>query len=104
MMTSPTSSAEHSYPTGSVIAEKYRVERLLGVGGMGAVLEATHVGLGHRVALKVLHPSAVGLGDAVPRFLREARSTAALESEHVVRIFDLGTTPDGMPFLVMERL
>ena len=80
------------------------MERLLGTGGMGAVLEATHVTLGHRVALKVLHPSAVGVGDAVPRFLREARATAALESEHVVRIFDIGTTHDGMPFLVMERL
>lgn len=103
-MTEPISTAEHSYPSGSIIAEKYRVEGLLGTGGMGAVLEATHVALGHRVALKVLHPSAVGVGDAIPRFLREARATAALESEHVIKIFDLGTTPDGMPFLVMERL
>jgi serine/threonine protein kinase len=103
-MTAPFSSAENSFPVGSTIVEKYRVERLLGAGGMGAVLEVTHVTLGHRVALKVLHPSAVGVGDAIPRFLREARATAALESEHVVRIFDIGTTPDGMPFLVMERL
>lgn len=103
-MTAPISTAENSFPVGSLIAEKYRVERLLGTGGMGAVLEATHIALGHRVALKVLHPSAVGVGEAIPRFLREARATAALESEHVVRIFDIGTTPDGMPFLVMERL
>lgn len=103
-MTAPFSSAEDSFPVGSTIVEKYRVERTLGAGGMGAVLEVTHVTLGHRVALKVLHPGAVGVGDAIPRFLREARATAALESEHVVRIFDIGTTPEGMPFLVMERL
>jgi len=89
---------------GELVVEKYRVLRLLGSGGMGSVLEARHAALGHSVALKILHQPATEGDEASMRFFREARATASLESEHVVRIFDLGTTEQGLPFLVMERL
>jgi len=89
---------------GELVVDKYRVVRLLGSGGMGSVLEARHVALGHSVALKVLHQPARDGDESSLRFFREARATASLESEHVIRIFDLGTTDQGLPFLVMERL
>lgn len=89
---------------GQLVVEKYRVVRLLGSGGMGSVLEARHASLGHSVALKILHQVASDTDESSVRFFREARATASLESEHVVRIFDLGTTEEGLPFLVMERL
>ena len=89
---------------GELVVEKYRVVRLLGSGGMGSVLEARHASLGHSVALKILHQVASAADESSVRFFREARATASLESEHVVRIFDLGTTDQGLPFLVMERL
>jgi len=89
---------------GELVVDKYRVLGALGAGGMGAVLEARHVSLGHKVALKVLQQLGTGEDEASLRFFREARATASLESEHVVRIFDLGTTERGLPFLVMERL
>jgi serine/threonine-protein kinase len=88
---------------GTIVAEKYRLERVLGRGGMGMVIEAQHVRLGTKVALKFLHRSILG-NDTVPeRFLREARATAALRSEHVCRVFDVGEF-DGTPYLVMELL
>lgn len=89
---------------GELVAGKYRVERVLGQGGMGAVLSARHEQLGQAVALKVLHPTACESEESVARFMREAQLAAALESDHVVRIFDVGTLEDGVPFMVMERL
>lgn len=89
---------------GELVVDKYRVVKLLGSGGMGSVLEARHAALGHSVALKVLHQPAIDGDESSMRFFREARATASLESEHVIRIFDLGTTDQGLPFLVMERL
>jgi serine/threonine-protein kinase len=89
---------------GEVLAGKYRVERVLGTGGMGVVVAARHLELGQRVALKLLLPE--GLDDAatVERFAREARAAARLESEHAVRVLDVGRLKDGAPFLVMEYL
>jgi len=89
---------------GSVIAGKYRVENVLGHGGMGAVVAATHRRLGQRVAIKILYPSSARNPEAVARFLREAQAAAALQSEHVVRILDFGRHGDGLPFMVMEHL
>ncbi len=101
----PSKQAEpHTPNVGELVAGKYRVEAQLGSGGMGAVLSARHEQLGQIVALKVLHPTACEDPDAVARFMREARSAASLESEHVVRIFDVGTSEHGSPFMVMERL
>src|SRR4051794_10198971 len=82
---------------------RYRIRRLLGRGGMGAVYEAVHVDLGKRVALKTLS-GALGLReDARARFLREARAAARLDHPHVVDVSDVGIV-DEVPFLIMEYL
>src|SRR5689334_1671836 len=88
---------------GTIVADKYRLERVLGRGGMGMVIEARHVQLGTSFALKFLHRSILGNTSVTERFLREARATAALRSEHVCRVFDVGSF-EGAPFLVMELL
>jgi serine/threonine-protein kinase len=88
---------------GTIVADKYRLERVLGRGGMGTVIEARHVQLGLPFALKFLHRSIADNATVPERFLREARAAAVLGSEHVCRVFDVGTFED-MPFLVMELL
>lgn len=88
---------------GVIVADKYRLERVLGRGGMGTVIEARHIQLGTSVALKFLHRSIVETETVMERFLREARATAALRSEHVCRVFDVGSF-EGAPYLVMELL
>lgn len=89
---------------GDVLAGKYRVERVLGQGGMGVVVAATHVTLGQTVALKFILPGAVGDDVAVERFLREARAAVRLRSEHVARVVDVGTLENSAPYIVMEYL
>jgi eukaryotic-like serine/threonine-protein kinase len=87
---------------GTVIDERYRLEALIGEGGMGVVFEATHLGLGRAVAIKVVRSDRSG-DDAATRLVREARIVGTLRSRHVAQILDVGTH-DGEPFLVMERL
>ena len=89
---------------GDIIAGKFRVERVLGVGGMGVVVAATHVDLEQRVALKFLLPDAARNPDVAARFGREARAAAKIRSEHVAKVTDVGTLPDGSPYMVMEYL
>jgi len=89
---------------GLVIAGKYRLERMLGEGGMGAVWAATHIGLGQQVAVKVISPNHVRSEEARHRFDIEAKSAAKLRSKHVVQIQDNGELPDGTPYIVMELL
>src|SRR5262249_43617117 len=89
---------------GPVLARKYRVERTLGSGGMGVVLAATHVQLGEPVAIKLLRSEVARRPGAIDRFLREARVAMRLRGEHVVRIHDVGTLDDGVPFIVIEHL
>jgi serine/threonine protein kinase len=89
---------------GDVLAGKYRVERVLGVGGMGVVVAATHLQLEQLVALKFLLPAALAKPSAVGRFEREARAAVRLRSEHVARVSDVGTMEDGAPYIVMEYL
>jgi len=89
---------------GDVIGGKYTVRGLIGLGGMGAVLEGVHDDLGQAVAIKVLLPRLVSNQDVRARFLREARSAARLRGDHLTRIFDVGALDDGTPFMVMERL
>jgi eukaryotic-like serine/threonine-protein kinase len=89
---------------GQVIAEKYRLERLLGRGGMGEVYEARHVVVGRRFALKLLHPHLAQGSSAIARFLREARAAGSLENPHIAAVVDFATTSEGAPFLVMEYL
>jgi len=89
---------------GDLVAGKYRVERMLGSGGMGCVLAAEHTVLRTRVALKLLLPLAAAIPGATERFLREARAVGALRSDHVAHVIDVGHTESGAPFLVMEHL
>ncbi len=88
----------------SILAGRYRIGRTLGRGGMGIVLEATHIHLKTGVAIKVLRQEALEQPELIERFLREARSAARLKGEHVCRVTDFGTTEDGLPFMVMELL
>jgi serine/threonine-protein kinase len=89
---------------GTTVSNKYRIESVLGRGGMGAVYLATNTGISKRVALKFLSKEAARHADAVERFKREARAASMVESAHIVQIFDDGTAEDGRPFLVMELL
>jgi eukaryotic-like serine/threonine-protein kinase len=90
--------------SGAVLGGKYRVERVLGEGGMGRVVAALHEQLGQRVAIKYLLPEALSHPDVTARFMREARAAVQLRSEHVGRVIDVGTFDDGTPYMVMEYL
>lgn len=89
---------------GTVLADKYRVEKVLGVGGMGMVVAAHHMHLDERVAIKLLLPEMLSNADAVVRFAREARAAIKIKNEHVVRVMDVCTLPTGAPMMVMEYL
>ncbi len=89
---------------GDVLAEKYRVDRVLGMGGMGVVVAARHLQLDENVAIKFLLPEALGNQEAVGRFAREARAAVRIKNEHVARVIDVGTLPNGSPYMVMEYL
>ncbi|MDP9001048.1 MAG: protein kinase [Myxococcota bacterium] len=89
---------------GDILVGKYRAERILGVGGMGVVVSARHLQLDERVAIKFLLPHLFADQEAVGRFLREARAAVKIKSEHVARVFDVGTLPNGAPYIVMEFL
>lgn len=109
--TCPTMASDAAQPgsdvvpqAGTTIDDKYRIERVLGAGGMGVVALAHHIKLGQPVALKFLLPSASRQPQAVARFLREARAAAGIQSEHVARIMDVGALSSGAPYLVMEFL
>ena len=100
----PSGRARFQPVPGMVVADKYRVERTLGEGGMGFVVAATHLGLDQHVAIKFLHPEAMRSKVAVERFLREARVAAKVRSEYVARVHDVGTLEGGVPYIVMEHL
>jgi serine/threonine-protein kinase len=89
---------------GDVVGGRFRIDSILGTGGMGIVVAATHLELGHRVAIKVLRDEMVGNPTVVDRFLREARAVVHLRTEHVCRVTDVGRMPDGAPYIVMELL
>jgi serine/threonine-protein kinase len=89
---------------GDILAGKYRVERVLGEGGMGVVVAAFHLALEQRVAVKFLRKDMADRGDAAERFRREARAVARIQSEHVARVLDVGTMEDGETYIVMEYL
>jgi serine/threonine protein kinase len=89
---------------GTVVAERYRVDALLGEGGMGIVLKGTHLLLEQPVAIKVMVENALLDPDLRARFLREARILASLKSPHIAALHDAGTLPDGSLYLAMELL
>src|SRR5262245_50183165 len=90
-----------SMSPGDIISSKYRVEGVLGRGGMGVVIAARHLELDQRVALKLLAPHLCQVSEAVARFSREARLLAKIQSDHVARVLDVGAL-DGVPYIVME--
>ena len=95
-----------SVKPGDVLAGKYRVERVLGSGGMGYVVAARHLQLDQLVAMKFLRRNNNSLDEteATGRFLREAKAVVRLKDEHVAKVFDVGTLETGEPYIVMEYL
>jgi serine/threonine-protein kinase len=89
--------------TGDILGGKYRVERLLGRGGVGAVFAATHLELDELVAIKVLHGDAQS-AKSMARFQREARAAVRLKSQHVARVLDVDRLPNGGRYMVLEYL
>ncbi len=87
---------------GRVVESRYRIERMIGEGGMGAVFLAEHLKLRKPVALKVVLPAFAGVEEMAARFAREARASARLDHPHVVAATDYGSLPDGSAFLVMQ--
>jgi serine/threonine-protein kinase len=89
---------------GTVVLDKYRVSRTIGIGGMGVVVRATHTTLGNEVAIKFLLPQFAASQDAARRFVREAQAASRIASEHIARVFDTGTSAQYGPYIVMEYL
>jgi serine/threonine protein kinase len=89
---------------GAMIDDKYEVERIIGRGGVGVVVAATHVAIGQRVAIKMIRDDVPMQRELLDRFHREARAAAMIRSEHVARVLDVGRLPTGRPYIVMEFL
>jgi hypothetical protein len=89
---------------GDVLAGRYRIERVLGVGGMGLVVAARHIQLDDLVAIKFLLPQALQNPEVVARFAREARAAVKIKNEHVARVLDVGSLENGAPYMIMEYL
>ena len=89
---------------GHILAGKYRVEHVLGEGGMGVVYAAQHELLARRVAVKVLRREVASHPDAVARFLAEARNASRIQSDHVAQVLDMGILESGLPYMAMEFL
>jgi len=92
------------FRAGDVVAGKYEILKLIGTGGMGFVVAANHIELGEKVALKFLRTDCLSNQELVGRFSREARASVKIKSEYVARVFDVGSLPNGAPFIVMEYL
>jgi|GEM_PF-665281 len=92
------------FQEGQLLLEKYRVERLIGTGGIGYVMSALNIGIEERVALKFLRPEFLSNAEAVRRFTTEARLAAKIQHAHVARVIDVGSLPDAGPFIVMDLL
>jgi len=88
---------------GDLLAGRYRIERLLGSGGMGVVAAAVHEVLHQRVAIKFLYPAVTDDGTTL-RFIQEARAVATIHSEHAVGVMDVGALDNGVPYMVLEYL
>ncbi|HEY8943988.1 MAG TPA: serine/threonine-protein kinase, partial [Polyangiaceae bacterium] len=89
---------------GQLIEGKYRIARLIGEGGMGAVYEGENVRINRRVAIKVLHAAFTGNKEVMERFEREAQAAGRIGNDHILDVLDLGSFPDGDHFIVMEYL
>jgi serine/threonine-protein kinase len=89
---------------GMVVAGKFRLDGIIGQGGMGSVWSATHLDLGHRIAIKLVSREFVRSPEALRRFDAEAKAAAKLQSRHVVQIYDTGLLEDATPYIAMELL
>ena len=98
------SAAAMGVKVGAVLGGTYRIERLIGQGGMGAVFEATHLRLPRRFAVKVLKGEVLGEAEVFDRFRREAQIASALGDKHIVEVVDFNHTEDGSPYMVLELL
>ena len=90
--------------SGTTLQGKYRIDRVLGRGGIGVVVRAHHIDLDEPVAIKLLRPDKIERTNAVLRFVREAQAAAKLKNEHICRVLDIGKLDDGAPYLVMEYM
>jgi serine/threonine-protein kinase len=99
----PSLPPANKYEPGTLILDKYRLERKLGEGGMGSVWAAHHLALDTAVAIKLIR-SDTNRQELAPRLMQEARAAAKLGHPAIVRVFDVGQTDDGEPFIVMELL
>jgi serine/threonine-protein kinase len=91
-------------PRGTVLGGKYKVEGMLGQGGMGSVYQATNASIGRKVAIKLLDPKLANNADFIHRFQMEAKAAALIGHPGIVDVLDMGETDEGMPFIVMEYL
>jgi serine/threonine protein kinase len=94
----------HANLVNHVLADRYRLIKLIGEGGMGSVYQAEHITIGRKLAIKVLAPEYCDSPEVVARFLQEARTASMLHHEHIVDITDFGYTKQGLAFLTMEYL
>ena len=110
MQSDPPSPADPSPPAeadpriGVLLGGRWKVLRRIGQGGMGVVYEAENIAIRKRVALKFIDSQAATDRDTLSRFQREAEASSAVDSAHIVQVFDTGQTDDGVPYLVMEFL
>jgi len=89
---------------GDIIGGRFRIDRLIGIGGFGVVAAATHLELRQSVAIKMMKDELVGDTEIIERFLREARAVAVLRTDHVCRVLDVARTESGTPYIVMDLL
>jgi serine/threonine-protein kinase len=101
---SPSPDADASVQIGSVIDGRYRIDAVLGTGGMGRVYKGEHTSLGRTVAIKVLHADLGRNKEAAARFQREAMASGRLDHHNIVSVSDFGVLDDGSLYLVMEAL
>lgn len=100
----PAPRASREVTPGTVLGDKYQIERCIGEGAMGVVFAARHLGLDETVAIKFVRPDVPDTGGAMARFAREAKLAARIHSEHVAKVFDVGVIEPLGPFIVMEYL
>ncbi|MES1176299.1 MAG: serine/threonine-protein kinase [Myxococcales bacterium] len=93
-----------SLEVGQLVDNKYRIVRLIGEGGMGAVFEGENVRINRRVAIKILHAAFTGNAEVMQRFEREAQAAGRIGNDHILEVLDLGILPDGDRYIIMEFL
>lgn len=99
------SDTQNLYPgTGEILEDKYEIQQVLGTGAMGSVVRAFHLLRKAPVALKFMSPEIIGQRDVVERFLNEGVAASKIDSEHVVKVYDVSMLPSGVPYMVMEFL